>query len=275
MSGQLGIAAWQLDQDSAAAYEAYLVARFFGRWAKRLVAHADITPGASVLDAGCGTGIVARTAAHAVPDIEAVGLDLNDGMLAEARRQDSHGQVAWESGSLAAMPFDDGRFDVVLSQQVLQFVPERDKALAEMYRVLIPGGRLLIALLRDISFHSSYEALAAVLDRHAGREAGDMMRSPFAGPEAATLRAELEQAGFGNVTIQHDILDVRFPSPSEYLRQEAASSPLAGPLSELAEDRMHAMMADLEAALEPFTDDPGVTFPMQTYLVQARRPGIQ
>jgi ubiquinone/menaquinone biosynthesis C-methylase UbiE len=269
MNDQADISSWQLDQDSAGAYEQYLVGRFFRRWARRLVSHSNLTTGERVLDAGCGTGIVARTVAKTAPAGSVIGLDINEGMLAEARRQDSSNQVTWESGSVEQMPFDDSTFDVVLSQQVLQFLADRAGALAEMHRALAPGGRLVFALLRGIEFNASYKVLADVLDRHAGREVGDMMRSPFAGPDTPVLRSELDEAGFQEFEITHDILDVRFPSPSEYLRQEAASSPLAGPLGELDQTRLQAMIQDLEQALRPFTDDRGVKFAMETRFVEA------
>ncbi|WP_111412012.1 class I SAM-dependent methyltransferase [Billgrantia lactosivorans] len=270
MQDRNGISAWQLNQNSAAAYEEYLVGRFFRRWAKRLADHAQIAPDERVLDAGCGTGIVARTVAQdRNVTAKVVGLDVNDGMLAEACRRDTDQAVTWQSGALEKLPFDDDEFDVILSQQVLQFVPDREQVLQEFQRVLAPGGRLVLASLRDISFNRSYEALARTLDRHAGKEAGEMMRSPFSGPAPDTLRKELGAAGFRNISIQHDILDVRFPNPAEYLRQEAASSPLAGPLSELDDDRLSALIADLETSLAPFTDDHGVAFPMETYFVKA------
>jgi ubiquinone/menaquinone biosynthesis C-methylase UbiE len=272
MNDQSALAAWQLDEDSAAAYETYLVGRFFRRWADRLVEHANVTAGESVLDAGCGTGIVARTTASRLGGKgKVVGVDLNEGMLGEARRQDAEGAVSWEPGSLEALPFDDNLFDVALSQQVLQFVPERARALEQLYRVLKPGGRLVFALLRDISFNPSYEALAGSLDRHAGKDAGDMMRSPFRGPDSSALREALEATGFRDITVQHDILDVRYPGPAEFLREEAASSPLAGPLAALDENDLRDLLKDLDTTLAPYTDDHGVTFPMETRFVTAFR----
>lgn len=271
MDEHANVSAWQLDQDSAAAYEQYLVARFFRRWAERLIKHAKVASGDRVLDAGCGTGIVARTAATHIPDARVIGVDLNEGMLAEARRQDTEQRARWEAGALESLPFAEGVFDIVLCQQALQFVPERTPVLEEMRRVLAPGGRVALAVLRDTRCNPGYEALAAVLDRHTGAMTGAMMRSPFAGPDADTIRDELAQAGFTAVAIHHDILDVRFPSAAEYLRQEAASSPLAGPLGGIANDRIQMLLADLEVALAPFTDDSGVIFPMETRFVLAYR----
>lgn len=272
MNERRSVSGWQLDGDSATAYERYLVPRFFGRWAERLLAHARVAPGEHVLDAGCGTGVVARTVATRVgPSGRVVGLDLNDGMVDEARRQDVDGRVQWVSGDLEAMPFAEDTFDVVLAQQALQFVSDRPRVLSEMHRVLRGDGRVALAVMRDTEFNRSYEVLAAALDRHAGRPVGDMMRSPFAGPDAGTLRAELTAAGFRGVGVRHDVLDVRFPNAAEYLRQEAASSPLAGALSQLDGAALDALITDLDRLLEPFTDDHGVAFPMETLLVDARR----
>ncbi len=262
---------WRLDTDSAGAYERYLVARMFRRWAERLLAFGRVAPTERLLDAGCGTGIVARTAAaHRDATVRPTALDPNEGMLAEARRRDPEERVAWTRGALESLPFDDASFDVVLAQQVLQFVDDRRRALAEIHRVLDRGGRATLAVLRSTSFHPSYVVLADALERHVGHEAGDMMRAPFSGPDAPALRDELAESGFDDVRIEHDVLDVRFPSAQEYLRQEAASSPLAGPLGRLDDDTLVALVAELERGLAPRTDDAGIVFPMETSLVEAR-----
>ncbi len=269
MNEQQEITGWQLDGNSAEAYEKYLVRRFFRRWAERLVAHAEVRPGQRVLDAGCGTGIVARTVSETAPGAKVTGLDPNEGMLHEARRQDPGQRVTWQAGALESLPFADDGFDLVLSQQVLQFVPERSTALAGIRRVLAPQGQLVFALLRGLDFHPSYAALAEALDRHVGRDAGEMMRAPFSGPAPEPMRAELKEAGFRDVEIRHDILDVRFPGPAEYLREEAASSPLAEHLGGLDPQTSGALIADLDAVLAPFMDDAGVVFPMETCFVRA------
>ncbi len=272
MNDHTNVAAWQLDQNSAAAYEEFLVGRIFRRWAQRLVTYSNAAPDERVLDAGCGTGIVARTvASHVAPGGSVVGVDLNEGMIAEARRQETANEVTWRVGDLERLPFEDGSFELVLIEQVLQFIPNRDRALAEARRVLAPGGRVVLALLRDLEFNRSYEVLAGVLDRHAGSTVGDMMRSPFAGPGAEDILEELNTAGFRELGMKHDVLDVRYPSPAEYLRQEAASSPLAGPLGELDNSTLEALIVDLDNSLTPFTDDAGVVFPMETYFVRGYR----
>src|SRR5262249_7330407 len=99
-------------------------------------------------------GIVARMAASRVGEAGHVtGLDLNSGMLAVARTVPTrHGApITWQEGSLEALPFEEGTFDVVLCQQGLQFSPNRAVAVCEMRRVLRMGGRLLCSVWRDLS----------------------------------------------------------------------------------------------------------------------------
>src|SRR5947207_14200421 len=109
------------------AYERVLVPAFFTAWAADLVARAELRPGERVLDVGCGTGIVSRTAAPKVGEHgRVVGLDASDEMLATARTRPSPGgaPIEWQRGDATALPFPDASFDAVLCQQALQFVPD-------------------------------------------------------------------------------------------------------------------------------------------------------
>ena len=266
-------AGWQLEGNAAEAYERYLVPAFFAGWAERLVALAAPRPGERVLDVGCGTGIVARTAAAGIgPSGTAVGVDLNPGMLEVARAASAgiRPAIDWRLGDAAGLPFADGAFDVVLSQQALQFFTDRTAALREMRRVLARSGRLGLNVLRPIAFSTVYEPLADALARHVGPAAGAMMRSPFPSSGREALRAEVKAAGFADVRILIDVATVRYPSAGELLRREAASSPLAGPIGALDPDVRAALVAGLEKTLADHADDDGIVFPMESFLVLAR-----
>jgi hypothetical protein len=114
-------------------------------------------------------------------------------------------------------------------------------------------------------------ALADALERHAGPEAGAMMRSPFPDWDAAELRELVTSAGFDHVRVNTVVASARYPSPEDLVRWEAASSPLAGPLGALAPERREALIGEVAAALRDHTDD-GVVFPQETHVVLARRP---
>ena len=257
---------WQLQGNAAEAYERYLVPAFFGPFADGLIDLAASRPADRVLDVASGTGIVARKLAPRVH--RAVGLDPNSGMLAVARTADP--SVEWVAGEAGAMPLPDASFDLVLCQQGLQFFPDRAAGLAEMRRVLAPGGRLALSVWRAAVHSPGWLRLAEVLDRYAP-EAGAMMRAPFA-LGGADLRVLVRQAGFREVAVRIVIRSVRFPSAGDMLQRQEVASPLAGPLSELTGDAREALIRDFTDALRPHADDDGVAFPMETHVVTATEP---
>lgn len=264
---------WQLAEDSADAYERYLVPVIFAAMSERLLDLAEVKAGERVLDVGCGTGIVARRAALRVGRPGAVvGLDLNEGMLRVARRESRAVEPAieWREGDAAALPFPDAAFDVVACQQALQFFSEPDKALRGMRRVLAPHGRAAIAVLRPIRHSPAYVPIAEALDRRVGPTAGAMMRSPFPPWDREQLREVVARGGFRQVHVRIEVGTIRYPSAAEMLRQEAASSPLAGPLAALKPEVRDALIQDVEGGLRDYQDDDGVAFPMETFVALAR-----
>lgn len=102
-----------------------------------------------------------------------------------------------------------------------------------------------------------------------GAEAGVMMGSPFSSLGTDDLRGLLTEAGFREATITIGIDPVRYPPAEEFLRQEAASSPLAGPVVSLDEEKHRAMIEDLENALQLHMDNNGIVFPLCTHLARA------
>ena len=265
---------WQLEESSAEAYERYLVPLFFAPGAEYLVELAAPGPGERVLDVACGTGIVARRAAPRVgANGTVVGLDLNEGMLEVARKISSEVRppIEWRRGDATEMPLPDGMFDVVFCQQGLQFFPDQPAALREMYRVLVPNGRLALSVLRSIEHNPGYVALAEALKRHVGPDAGAMISSPFSSLSTDELRGLVAGAGFRDMRILIGVGPVRYPSAEEFLRQEGASSPLAGPIGALRDDVREALIRDLEEALRAYADDAGIVFPAETYLAVAHR----
>jgi len=110
--------------------------------AARLVRHARVTPGSRVLDVGCGTGVVAVTAARLGAKV--TGLDLTPELLEVARSNAATAAVTidWHEGDAEALPFDDSAFDAVLSQFGHMFAPRPHVVVSEMLRVLKPGGTI-------------------------------------------------------------------------------------------------------------------------------------
>jgi SAM-dependent methyltransferase len=257
---------WQLTGSSADAYDELLVPAIFEPWARSLVDVADLRPGDHVLDVACGTGAVARAAAPRVrPDGTVTGVDVNAGMLATARGTD--GTVDWRQADAAALPFPDGTFDVVLCQQGLQFMADREAATRELHRVLARPGRLALSAWRAIDHSPGYAAFADELERHAG--AGGIMRAPFAFGGQDALRRVLLTAGFDRVRIMIDVKVCRFPSVAEFLRYETLASPLAEPVARLDTEARDALVADLERVLGAYLDDDGLALTIESHVALA------
>ena len=110
---------------------------------------ADIRPGETVLDLGSGAGIDVFLAAKAVgPEGRVIGVDMTPEMIARARENAQKGEytnVEFRLGELEAMPVDDDSIDVILSNCVINLVPDKSNVFAEIHRVLKPGGRFSIS----------------------------------------------------------------------------------------------------------------------------------
>lgn len=118
--------------------------------------------GEQVIDIGCGPGFLTADLGAGVGDGGSVlGIDQSDAMLALAnRRCEGHPGIRIESGDAVELKVDDGRFDLVVSTQVLEYVADIDRAVSEIARVLRPGGRavLLATDWRSVAWHSSDDA---------------------------------------------------------------------------------------------------------------------
>src|SRR5262245_10581038 len=119
---------------------------FFARFGAELVARCTVTADERVLDVGCGTGHAALAAANVVgPGGSVVGADLSVPLLEVARakaRAGSVSHVEFVEGDFRALGFPDGAFDAVLCSFAIFLVPDMPGALAELWRMVAPGGRL-------------------------------------------------------------------------------------------------------------------------------------
>jgi arsenite methyltransferase len=108
-----------------------------------------LQPGERVLDLGCGAGTDSLVAARMVgPEGHVRGIDMTPEMLDKARRSAAEmdaANVEFVEGEAEALPFAEASFDVVISNGVIDLIPDKDAVFSELYRVLVPGGRIQIA----------------------------------------------------------------------------------------------------------------------------------
>jgi ubiquinone/menaquinone biosynthesis C-methylase UbiE len=145
---------------------------FYARIAQRLTA---ITPAWQVLDVGCGPGRLAVHLARQAPDLTVTGVDILPEMIKLARRRSEawnlSARVHFQVADVSALPFRDNQFDLVVSTLSLHHWPDPVRGLAEIRRVLKPGGKACIYDLADWIFR---------LTHHGVRPAEILTESPFA-----------------------------------------------------------------------------------------------
>ena len=249
----------QYQQESSSAaelFQLYIVPRITWLWAKDLVDRACVWNGDNVLDVACGTGVVTRLAAQQSGTGRVVGLDLNADMLRVARgiaRTDDV-PIEWCEGSVLALPFEEGVFNVVLCQLGLQFFPDKSLALRQMARVLASGGRLLLSVFTSIERTTVAHAFANALDRHLGEGASSAKRIEHSFSDSGALARLAVDAGLKNVVVVPVTQTIRFPSALDYVRLQLTATPEARLLSQTIEQErdavIQAIAGDLAGALE-------------------------
>lgn len=147
------------------------------------IALASIKAGETVLDLGSGAGFDCFLASNNVgPDGRVIGVDMTEEMVARAKENASKGgykNVEFRLGEIESLPVEDNTVDVIISNCVINLVPNKDKAFKEAFRVLKPGGRIMVSdivLLKrlpdfvkdSIEAYVGCVAGAATMDRYLG-----------------------------------------------------------------------------------------------------------
>lgn len=214
--------------------------------AAHLVEFAGVQPGERVLDVGCGTGVVAITAARAGANVSA--LDLTPALLEHARANEEIagvGQIDWTEGDAENLPYPDASFDVVLSQFGHMFAPRPDVAIAEMRRVLKPGGRVAFATWPPEHFVGQFFALV-------GRNSPPPPPGAAPPPQWGSVPIVTERLSKGFEPPFFDRGVMRVPALSLRHLWEFMSASV-GPLQKLAE-RLADDPAQLNAIRQQFID---------------------
>src|SRR5262245_17640667 len=124
--------------------------QLMGRWSRKLapifIEFAGLADGERVIDVGCGTGSLTFALPRAAKLEEIAAIDISPVFVEAAKKINTDARIQIQEADACAIPFDDGHFDRALSLLVLHFVPAAGKAVAEMRRVVRPGGVVAAAV---------------------------------------------------------------------------------------------------------------------------------
>lgn len=258
----------QVTRSAADIYEEFFVPALFHDWTGRVSEAAGLKPGDRVLDVACGTGALARAAwARVQPGGSLAGVDINDGMLAVARRMSS--EIEWQQGPAESLPYGDGSFDAVVSQFGLMFFEDRVAALREMWRMLGPGGRLAVAVWDSLGNTPGYAAVTALLQRMFGDQVADGMRAPFTLGDTGVLLPLFVAAGIPGARLRTMQGTARFPSIESWVHTDVKGWTLA----DLIDDTQYeSLRQEAQRELAHFAREDGtVEFDAPAHIVTAAK----
>ncbi len=184
---------------------------------------AQIKPGDTVIDLGSGAGNDVFIARHEVGETgNVIGVDFTPAMIEKARENaDKLGfnNVEFRQGDIEDMPVANNKADVIVSNCVLNLVPDKQKAISEIHRVLKPGGHFSIS---DIVLDGELpEGIQSAAEMYAGCVSGALQKSEYL--------SIIKEQGFKNITLQKE-KKITVPDEilGEYLSQEEIDTFKAG-----------------------------------------------
>lgn len=258
----------QLIRSAAEIYDTFFVPALFGEWAPRMADAAKLAPGQTVLDVACGTGVLAREALMRIqPGGSVTGLDRNEDMLAVARRREP--DIDWQCGVAEALPFADHSFDIVACQFALMFFEDRRAALQQMWRVLRPGGCLVIVVWDALERTPGYASMVELLQRLFGERIANELRAPFCLGDPVQLRALFDDAGITEIKLNTVVGTARFPSIGEWVHIDVKGWTLADLIDDV---QYHRLRSEAETELARYRQTDGsVVFDSPAHIVLARK----
>ena len=254
-------------------YDRHLGPVIFEPHARDLARRIAAGRSARVLETACGTGMATRRILELLPaDAAYVATDLNPDMVAHARTAlAADRRVDWRTADAQQLPFADGTFDTVTMQFGMMFVPDKDRAFREAWRVLAPGGRFVFnvwdAFAGNPFGRITYEVGASLFPENPPA----FYKTPFGDhdPDAHTDRAR--RAGFAAVTVEGVALEGVSESAEHFAAGLIRGNPIALDIESRGTVSCEEVEHHLAEALRRELGDRPVRTPLHAWVITATR----
>jgi SAM-dependent methyltransferase len=247
--------------------------RYVGRWsrlvAREFVAWLDVPAGGRWLDVGCGSGALTETVLAVAEPTSVVGVDTSAAYVAYAGARVTDPRASFAAGDAQALDHPDAAFDAVASSLVLNFLPDPERGVAEMARVVKPGGVVAgyvwdyageMQLMRRF-WDAAVELDAAAADLDEGRR--------MAGCNPPALEALFAGAGLAGVETRGIAVPTVFAGFDDYWTPfEGGQGPAPGYCVSLPKERREALRERLRETL-PVEPDGSIRLIARAWAVRA------
>jgi ubiquinone/menaquinone biosynthesis C-methylase UbiE len=265
---------WQLAREAAERYQTILTPAILGPFARALVDFAALEHGEQVVDIGCGTGAAARYAAELAGfSGMVIGVDKNASMIEVANGLPSvqGAAIEWREADVVQLPLADEQMDVILCAQTLQFLPDKQAGLSEMWRVLRTDGRIVLSLWCSTSDNPYFEALIAAIDKHIGPETAVGLQSAFSLTDGYAAFELLREAGFRHIDVSMTQLALPFPNLSEFVPRHISATPMVAGFERASVSVQQEVIRDVITAMSRYGVNGRYQIPFKSHLIMARK----
>ncbi len=250
-------------------YEKYMGPIFFEPYAKDIADRLSSGKINSLLEVECGTAQVTRLLRERFHDSKIVATDLNPGMLELAKKiVSTEDKIEWRVANAEELPFDDKVFDAVICQFGLMFVPDKQKAVNEAYRVLKQGGRFIFNTWDSIEKNHIYEIANDVLISYFKDNPPDFFNVPFSMHNTDEMKSLLKSAGFGNISVEHVHFESYATSAKDMAKAFTEGTPAYLAICERNEKLLPEIQKSISIEIEKEFGTSSFTIPLYAFVAE-------
>jgi len=252
-------------------YEKYMGPFFFEPYAKDLVERLPSNAGA-ILEIAAGTGQVTRLLRDKCPGAKIIATDLNPGMIETAKTTvKKEDKVEWMIADAQQLPFEDNIFDAVVFQFGLMFVPDKQKAVNEAYRVLKPGGKFIFNTWDKIQNNEIYITANDTTNSFFENDPITFWNVPFSMYDPDEMIKLMSGAGFNNTKTQNVTMTGICPSAIDAAKALTLGTPMYSFIAERNAEKIPAILDKVTEAFKKEFGEGSIRTPLSAWVTEGTK----